>query len=161
MVKEKTKDRIVVVSLLLFFAIITALLIVFYNICTSTYNGVVTDNSYEKGLSYNEVIKAGKWQEEQGFKESIEIKKVSDNRYKIIFSIQDEEGKKIDLSDVMIRIFSPVTDKYDQELEMVHDHDGNYVIEVNLVEGQKDITIKTILQNHSLYFKSRVLVSNN
>ena len=77
MVSNDTRDKrtkaIVICSVVLLFLTFIVVDIVFICLAQKTDNGQVTQNAYNKGLAYNEVIAANKWQVANGFMGEIEL----------------------------------------------------------------------------------------
>ncbi len=95
MVRDDAKDKLTkrTVICLVAFLFLTFILVdvVFICLAQKTDNGQVTQNAYNKGLVYNEVIQANKWQIENGFDGIISL---SCNGYQVL-QYKKEKYKKL------------------------------------------------------------------
>ena len=60
--QHRRDNKIIPLYFVAFFVFLALLNIIFFYIATSTHRGVITDNAYEKGLKYNDVIEKSEQQ---------------------------------------------------------------------------------------------------
>lgn len=82
---------------------------IFATIAILTHTGSVTSDPYEKGLLYNNVIKAAYKQQALGYQEQFEYQKLADGSYEILYNIKDSKGKILLPDGVVVDFIRPVT----------------------------------------------------
>lgn len=114
-----------------------------------TYTGVYTDNHYKKGLNFNQIYKSEIYQDQTGWKSTIDFK-----NNKLTFSLHDSNGQPILGAHVVAKVIRPVTDKHDQTLPL-HEENGVYTAKLSLpLPGQWEIRVKAT-QNTQEYIATR------
>jgi nitrogen fixation protein FixH len=78
----------------------------------------------------------------------------------IVFLPQSQEKEHLDLEKVVLRIMSPVTSKYDQEIIMNQNQNGDYEAYHSCSNGQWEVEIFVALQKSSYIMSKRVVLSN-
>lgn len=102
-IEDKIYGRFVFAAVLIFFITFMTVDAVFVVLAVKTNTGVVTENAYEKGLSYNETIKQAAVQEKQGWMSSIEL---TDRT--VIFSLKDRNKNPVSKVRVWAEFSQPV-----------------------------------------------------
>lgn len=115
--------------IVLFFVVISLVLGSFCYIAQKTHTGVVTEQAYEKGLRYNDVIEQSSLQEQTGYRAVI-----NHGSNKITFILTDAGGKNIESNGVSLWLFRPVQAGMDYHMTMVRDEQGRYVADITSVE---------------------------
>lgn len=124
----RPSDRFIPWYIVMFFVFQTVLFGWFTYIAQKTHTGVVTEQAYEKGLAYNDVIEKARQQDALGFSSVIE-----ERDGKISFSLVDHEGRPVQDAKVMVTFFRPVHDGIDTTAEMIG-RNGVYTSAVELSE---------------------------
>ncbi|MCD8496718.1 MAG: FixH family protein [Alphaproteobacteria bacterium] len=118
-VPKNPKDKWIPRYFVIFFAVVALLDGIFVYMAVSTQTGVVTDNAYEKGLKFNQVLETAKnqpvLQEKAEFKDGV-----------LRWQLADENGVPIKDAFVSARIIRPVQDGLDFEARLMHKGDGIY-----------------------------------
>ena len=126
---------------------------IFIYIATSTHSGVVTENAYSEGLSYNETIAAAKAQENLGWNSDIVIE---DN----IIKLQVSDGN-IGLKDasVIARFINPTRSGNDFTLKLKQTNQGLYEAKVpdNII-GQWDVRVQIEWQQIQYQTNKRIMI---
>ena len=78
-----------------FFAVIIAVNLVYIYLAKSTWRGVETENSYQKGLNYNEVLKQEKKQQELGWSVDSRFTQTGSRKASILVAILDKNSDLI------------------------------------------------------------------
>ncbi len=124
-----------------FFAVIFAVDAYYVYISKKTWRGVITEDSYRKGLDYNEVVADAKKQEELGWNLKISYKNLKNKNGELEILLVDKNNNRI--SDVLVTAnFKRPTQEgqdFSQELKFI---DGKYFAKIEFpLAGQWDFQI--------------------
>jgi nitrogen fixation protein FixH len=89
--------------IVLFFIILACVFAGFTYIAKKTHSGIVTEQAYEKGLAYNEIIAKADAQKKQDLSHEILIE-----GRKITFSIKDRNGNDLAIKKATLWLYRPV-----------------------------------------------------
>ncbi len=119
--KIKTKKSKIPYFFYLFFAVIFAVNIFYIYISQKTWRGIVTQDSYHKGLHYDEVIASAQKQKELGWNLKISYKNLKNKSGELEIFLFDKNNKKISDATVTAYFKRPTQDGKDfsQELQTV------------------------------------------
>jgi len=137
----ETKKSLWPKAIIAFFSAVFAMNGFFIYKAVSSFDGLVEDNYYEKGLNYNDAIQQEKrlgWRIELSFTD--DVKAGAPNKAKVV--IFDPKGEPIGGAKVQIALRRPATDRFDKEFELVPSgcaYHGTVSLPVN---GLWDIAIK-------------------
>ena len=126
----------------IFFGVIFSVDAFFIYISQKTWRGVVTENSYQKGLKYNQTIAEEKKQEELDWKMTISFNYFSQNKGVLLVNLQDRNSQPITNAEITVEIRRPTQEGYDfsQKVEFIG---GLYEAKINFpLKGQWDFLIK-------------------
>jgi len=146
------------------FLVVLAVNLVMAMSAVKTFSGLQTEQAYDKGLAYNEVLAQAKAQEKLGW--SVDAQVVphdpsNTQRHDADMSVTytDKAGKPVTGLSVQAEISRPTLAGHDQKLELVEKTPGQYVALAPLdLPGQWDINV-IARQGESQYkFSQRVLV---
>jgi nitrogen fixation protein FixH len=164
----KKFDKYIPYLFVVFFIILTAILVHFVNAARSSYNGVVTENPYDKGNEYNEVIEKNRAQANMiGDLSLITVPGDSSLCKDIIFQLKDAETLEViqPQGEVNAKILRPVTDKFDEEMILTlnssqadgDNSDGYYHATYCFTQpGQWELRVKTQAAGKEFFMKKRV-----
>lgn len=124
----RPSDRFIPWYIVLFFVVQGVGFAWFYHLATTTYTGLVTDEAYEKGLQYNQVIARADAQAALGWTSEI-VRKGSS----IELQLKDH-GKPLAGAAVRLWLVRPVHAGIDQELKMKETAPGLYAVTVTVAE---------------------------
>lgn len=113
----------VLIAMLSFFGIIIAVNIVMMRLALSTHTGVVAENTYRKGVKYNEEISAAERMELLGWRNEMALTPTGD---KLSIDIRDKDGKAVKGLAIKATLGRPASEKYDLELTLNETADGMY-----------------------------------
>lgn len=116
---KNPKDKWVPWYFVAFFATIAVIDGTFVYMAVTTQTGTVTDNAYEQGLEYNEILAAAKAQPD------IKEKAVFENGV-LRWSLADKDGKAIEGAAVTARIKRPVQSGHDFDITLKQEEGGTY-----------------------------------
>ena len=107
------RDRIIPWYFVAFFLFIAAVNAVMVTLAIRTHSGLVTDHPYEKGLAYNQTIKAEEEQTQLGWKADISL---MENILKV--ALKDSEGKAFIPDKITAKFTRPTQSGVDFEVEL-------------------------------------------
>ena len=120
--KRELTGRAVLLSLIAFFGVIFAVNIYFATEAVKTYTGVVSQEPYRKGLTYNRRIAADERQAELKWNVDVDVGK--EGHAKLIFKGQDNQP--VTALKVTATIGRPTTDVDDRTLTFAETQPGQY-----------------------------------
>ena len=91
-----------------FFAVILAVNIFYIYLSNKTWRGIETEDAYQKGLKYNDTLKAAKDQKELGWKINTTYMPVGPQEGKILVQVLDKNSQLIKGADLVINCKRPV-----------------------------------------------------
>jgi len=121
--------RTVLYILIGFFGVMFVVNGVFAYFAVSTFNGLVTDGSYRKGLQYDQQLAAEAEQERLGWTAELALD-ARDSR--LDFTLQGEDGRPVSGRLVRVRVGRPATDKFDRTIVLNETAPGRYTREISL-----------------------------
>lgn len=107
------RDRMIPWYFVMFFVVIAAVNVVMVTLAIRTHSGTVTDHPYEKGLAYNQVIRAEEQQEALGWRANIGYAAGM-----LHFSLNDRDGRIIVPEKATATITRPAQAGLDFTLEL-------------------------------------------
>lgn len=135
--------RKVLVAMVSFFAIVTAVDGIMIYQAVSTFGGLETTDAYRKGLTYNQRIATLAAQDQMGWTESVTLEQTT-GTLSVIF--KDRNGQPIDNLVVAAKIGRPATNVFDRTVELRPKSDGRYEVVVpDLGKGTwtVDVAVRT------------------
>tara|TARA_R110002096_G_scaffold266710_1_gene460311 strand:- start:104524 stop:105009 length:486 start_codon:yes stop_codon:yes gene_type:complete len=115
-----------------------------------TWTGLETENSYVKGLNYNDEIESAAAQQKSGWNIAISGKpKISEDRFEITLTRPEESLPPAEVTATFIRA---VTEGYDQKITLSHNGGGVYGANVKLpLAGQWNVLVVVKSQNNLIF----------
>lgn len=114
--------RTVLTALLITFGIVFAVNGVFVYFAVSTWPGLSQSDAYEKGLRYNEVIRAAEVQKELGWRSDISVAPNGAIRVRIT----GRDGRTVDVGSAEVTIERPVGDAAARTIVLSKGADGAF-----------------------------------
>ena len=121
---QKTSSKIPYIFIV-FFAVILLVNIAYIYISNKTWRGIATENSYKKGLEYNQIIAANKKQKLLGWKIKIKFENLGNNSGLIQINLFDKYGSEIKDADVVLNLKRPVQEGFDFKQDLKYSN-GSY-----------------------------------
>ncbi len=132
-----------------FFAVIFAVNIFYIYLSNKSWRGIASQDSYQKGLHYNQTLKQAQKQKELGWKIIIKFQPIAEKNSQknsarkiiLVIDLQDNKSQKISDAEVEVEFKRPIQEGFDfkQKLKFV---DGFYQSEVTLpLRGQWDFAV--------------------
>jgi nitrogen fixation protein FixH len=119
---KKFTGRKMLIWMLSFFGVIIAVNAVFITKALQSNSGVVTENPYEVGLSYNKILEKRSKQEALGWKGMTAV----ESKSLLVYTLTDKSGKPITGAKVSVDMLRPVQKGYDFTLPLNDDGNGRY-----------------------------------
>jgi len=121
--------RKVLYILLGFFGVMFLANGIFTYFAVSTFNGLVTDDSYRRGLEYDERLAAEARQKRLGWTADLNL---SDRGDELRLNLAGENGRPVSGRLVRVRVGRPATDKFDRTVLLNETAPGTYSREISL-----------------------------
>ena len=136
------KGTWVLLSFIAFFGVVIAVNTVFITTALRTHSGVITEQPYEKGLAYDEILQTARAQ-------PAVQQQVTFENSTLTWVLKDEANNPIDAI-VTARLIRPVKDGYDFDIDLVKVENGVYESKLNLpMKGRWDAHLKAQWDNQS------------
>jgi len=114
---EKKRSKIPYIFVA-FFAVILVVNIFYIYVAKKTWRGVSTENSYQKGLQYNDTLQKAKDQEELGWKVNVTYTAIAERKGKILVQLLDKDAHLITDATISLHCKRPVQAGYDFTLPL-------------------------------------------
>jgi nitrogen fixation protein FixH len=118
-VVQRKNGKFILFCFLGFFGFVTMVDSLFVYMALKTNTGLVTQEPYEKGLAYNEVLDRAK--EQPSLRETASYQN-SIFQWKVL----SEQGTAIDDAQVFVKFIRPIQDGYDFSVKLTKQNDGIY-----------------------------------
>lgn len=113
----------VLLAMVAFFGIIIAVNIVMMRLALSTHSGIVAQDTYRKGVKYNDEIAASEKQQELGWKDDIKLAPAGD---RLSIDIRDKDGNAVRGLTIKATLGRPATEKDDLSVTLAETSSGVY-----------------------------------
>ena len=158
MEQNKVKKSKIPYFFFAFFAIIFAVDFFYIYISKKTWRGVVVDDSYQKGLQYNEVLQDKKKQKNLGWKMTIFFENKGDKSGVLKVDLLDKNSIKIKNAKMIVKLKLPVQEGFDFERELEF-NGNNYSANINFVQkGQWDFVVKAVVLDANFVEVKRFII---
>jgi len=113
------------------FLVVLAVNLVMAYFATHSFTGLETEQAYDKGLAYNEVLAKAKAQQALGWSVDAVVtahdpSNSSQHDADVTVSFKDKDGKPVTGLSVKAKLVRPTQAGFDQSLELVEQAGGNY-----------------------------------
>ncbi len=149
-------------AIILFFVVVFIVNAIFIHLAQSSWNGVVTENHYEKGLAYNQVIEAQRRQEALGWRGRLieNQSTVVDGKRSLIFVLTDRSGQPVRQGLVTGRLQRPIRSDHDRSFLMNEIEPGRYQAKLAFpLPGAWDVKIEAKTADGPFRFNRRIQVA--
>jgi nitrogen fixation protein FixH len=121
--------RTVLYVLLGFFGVMFVVNGIFTYFAVSTFNGLVTESSYRKGLEYQDRLAAESAQERLGWDAELAL---AGRGEELRLTLAGDDGQPVSGRLVRVHVGRPATDKFDQTVLLNETTPGTYTREITL-----------------------------
>ena len=127
---------------------------------TSTFNGVITENAYEKGLKYNKTLEVSRQQSELGWRVEAKAEPSSTGHgATVMLTYLDKSGHGVDGLDVQALVDRPNVTGSEQRVSFVSKGGGHYAVDVSFKEaGQWDFDILAANEGATYQLQRRFVI---
>lgn len=152
--QSRSYGRQVFWSFVAFFGVISTVLALMVTIAIRTQTGLVTDHPYEKGLAYNQVVRAEQEQEALGWKAEI-----GQEGEKVSVRLQDKSGHPLVPEKVVASFYRPTKDGMDFTASMEAAGPGHYVLSPAFpAKGLWEVRVYVTDHDHHFQHSKRIVV---
>ncbi len=141
-----------------FFAVIIVVNVVYIYLAKTTWRGVATEDSYQKGLNYNDTLKQEEKQKELGWSVDTKINQMGKNKASILVVVLDKDSDNI--RDAKVNIFFRNPARAEQDfIATTEEFDNAYRFNINFPQsGQWDAVFEIIRGDDKLYVAKRYVI---
>ncbi len=141
-----------------FFAVVFAVDIFYIYISKKTWRGVVIEDSYQRGLKYNEVLEAQKKQQSLGWESKVFFENKGNKKGVLKFELLDKNLINIIEAKVSVELRRPAQEGFDFKKEM-RVYGNYYVVDIDFpLKGQWDFIVNAVLDQNSFVESKRYVV---
>lgn len=127
-----------------FFAVVIVVNFLYIYVAKKTWSGLVTTDSYHKGLHYNDTLKQAEEQRKLGWKVEVSFRPISEGRALIFVSLKDERLQTIPNAEIYVKFKRPAQEGLDFS-QPIKFEGGVYTADVTFpLKGQWDLEILVI-----------------
>ncbi len=124
-----------------FFAVIVAVNVFYIYISQKSWRGVVTQDSYQKGINYNEVILQAKQQKKMAWKVVTKYQRLDEKNGEFGVKLSDKNSAPINDANIRANFRRPTQDGFDFNAPLVF-FNGSYRAKVSFpLKGQWDVEL--------------------
>ncbi len=133
-------------GIVLFLGVVAVVNGILVFLAADSWNGVITEGHYEKGLAFNEVIAAQRTQDALGWQATLEAPSLTHNRQgAVTFTLRDAQGRPLTGLTVSAEMLRPVTVGHDLVLRFAEQAPGRYLAHVTpLLAGAWDLKVEAV-----------------
>lgn len=125
-----------------FFFVVIAANATMVGVALDSWTGLRTEDAYQKGLEYDEVLAARKAQEALGWDVRADVETPGDLWARVEVALDDAEGRPLDADRVRIGFFRPTHDGYDRTATLERVGYGRFAGELKLpLAGQWELRV--------------------
>ena len=157
MTEEKKRSKIPYIFFA-FFGVVIAVNIFYIYVAKKSWRGLATENSYQKGLNYNGILKVFEKQKDLGWDVKAKYIRSDKKSGSIHVDIFNKEKKLITDATVTVIFRRPVQDGFDfiQELKF---SDGTYQAKITFpMSGQWDVDISIVKDTDNFHEVKRYVI---
>ena len=140
----RPSDKYIPWLFVLFFVTFIAVDAVMVTLAVRTQTGLVTEQAYEKGLAYNETLKAAAEQTAWGWQDTISV-----HDGNITYVLNNENGDAVTGAIVTAQFIRPVQDGHDFSVPLIPDH-NHYKAAITLpLKGEWGVRVNVKWKNRN------------
>jgi len=142
MTPTRITGRHVLFGLLGFFGLVFAANGAFIFLALDSFSGLSTENAYQRGLDYNETLRAAETQRALGWRVEVTSEALGAGRHRIAVDFLDKRGAPLDDLAVDGSLRRPTQDGQDRPIALARVAPGRYSVDVSLpLAGQWDLVL--------------------
>lgn len=146
------KTLLIIVSIIGLSAVVGAIVV-----GRSTFDGIVVDKPYERGLAYDAVQKE---REEAGWNVDISIPSPAVGLNELVIATKDRNGKPLSDATVALTIGRPSSANHDRNYTAVRAEGGQFkaIIELPL-HGYWDVKVSVTAEGRTILFENKIFAA--
>lgn len=150
-------------AIIIFFAVVFSANAVLIYLAVNSKNGLVTDDYYKKGITYNKVIEAQKVQDALGWTGKAEAGGLAVGEAGTFrFSLTDRDGAPVTGARVEAILFRPTKEGFDQKTALAESAPGTYQGQVRPpLPGRWDLKISAVHPEGGYRYAQRIEVQGS
>ncbi len=161
-IKEFLTDKplaIIPYLIFIFFFIVIGVNIIYITIASKSWRGVAIDDSYKKGISYNQTIEQVQKQKDLGWKISFKYQNLGDNKKngRFVFNVTDKNNNFVNNALISVKFKRPTQDGFDFTSYSKSLSNKYYVDVIFPLLGNWEANIK-VQKGEDIYLEKRKLV---
>jgi nitrogen fixation protein FixH len=134
---EPKKSSKIPYFFIIFFAVFVSVDFLYIFVANKTWRGVVSSDSYHKGVDYDQILKLIRKQNQLGWKLDINFKNTSNNSGILQVRTLDKNGQNLEGSQVEVKLLRPTQEGFDFSKNLEHLGDGLYEVNIKFpLRGQ-------------------------
>ncbi len=139
---DSNKKSFIPYIFFIFFGIIFAVDATFIYFAKKTSRGIQTQDSYKKGINYNETLEAAQKQRQLGWKTEIKYEKIGKNSAILRVKLLDKNGLPIKNAKIIASFVRPTQEGYDFKQDFIPEN-NEYFARINFpLQGVWDVEIQ-------------------
>lgn len=127
---------------------------IFVYTATSTHTGVVEDNTYNRGLNYNETVAAADRQAALGWQSNVTLSREGT----LSFALENAEGKALRGANVKAQFFRPTQAGQDFIVGLQETGSGTYQTVIRTIPGQWEVRVFVRWKQQRYQTSKRIIV---
>jgi nitrogen fixation protein FixH len=141
--ERRWTGRTALFLLLSFFGVVFAVNGVFIYLATVSWTGLSTEDSYRKGIGYNQTIERAAAQQALGWRTSVSLDALDDNTHRLTVTLRDRSETPIDGQLVTATLRRPGAADGDIETVLKWIDSGRYAADLTeTYDGQWDVRVE-------------------
>ena len=129
-------------------------------VALDSWRGLVTTDSYEKGLAYQEAIEAEKREEALGWSVDLSVDHPEPKRADVLISVTDNQGQPLDADRVRVGFVRPTQEGYDSLHTLTALGGGKFAKSVQLpLKGLWELRIEAAKGQDAVRVSRRITVT--
>ncbi len=137
---RKLTGRHVLFAMLAFFGVIIAVNGTFVYLALNSWTGLSTENAYQRGVDYNDVLDAAARQRALGWRGALSFAPAGEGRGRLSLVVTDRQGLPVGNLSVSVEIRRPTNADFDRSLDLAPGLGGTYEADLVLpLPGQWDV----------------------
>lgn len=114
-------------AIVLFFVVVVGINLLFIRLSATSWTGLVTEKAYDKGLAFNQSVRAQERQDELGWQAALETSGLTVGREsRLTMTLKDRSDRPVTGLTFRGTLFRPVQQGMDQTFELREEEPGRY-----------------------------------
>ena len=111
---------------IIFFVIFISVDLVYIFVANKTWRGVVSSDTYRKGIDHNQVLQLIGKQHQRGWKLNINFKNIGNKQGVLRVKPLAKNGQNLPISQIEVKLSRPTQEGFDFQVDLEYESDGWY-----------------------------------